>query len=141
MSLKRTLGAVLAAFLLMSAGRYLIHAVWLAREYASYSGLWRTPAAMMQRLRISQVADLFLAAAAVLIYIRGVEKKPWPGQGLRFGILLALATAVPQSLTEYFTYPVSGMLAFRWIIGEGVLAVPLGLIVAAICRSEPAATA
>src|ERR1035438_9114699 len=108
MSMKRTVGAIVAAYLLMVVGRYVIHAVWLARDYATYSNLWRTHTAMMQRLWISQLADLILATAAVLIYIPGIGKRPWTIQGFRFGVLLALATAIPQSLTEYFTYPVSG---------------------------------
>jgi hypothetical protein len=137
MSMKRTVGAIVAAFLLMAAGRYVIHGVWLARDYATYSHLWRTQTAMMQRLWISQLADLILATAAVLIYIPGIGKRPWASQGFRFGVLLALATAIPQSLTEYFTYPVSKGLALRWIVGEGALTVALGLLVAAICRPEP----
>jgi hypothetical protein len=75
-----------------------------------------------------------LTSAAVLIYVRGVEPKPWLGQGLRFGVLVALLTAVPQSLVEYFTYPVPPTLAVQWIIGEGLLAVLLGIVVAAVCR-------
>ena len=139
MGIMKKVGAILAAFILMAAGRYLIHEVWLAREYAIYSNLWRTQTAMMQRLWTAQLANLIFAAAAVLIYIRGIENKPWVGQGFRFGILLALATAVPQSLVEYFTYPIPHMLALRWIIGEGGLAVAFGLVVAAICRPKPAA--
>ncbi len=137
--MKKTVGAILAAFLVMAAGRYLIHGVWLAGEYAGYSSVWRTQAAMMQRLWIAQLANLIFSAAAVLVYIRGVEKKPWVGQGFRFGILLALVTAIPQSLVEYFTYPIPHVLALQWIVGEGGLAVGLGLVVAAICRPESAA--
>jgi hypothetical protein len=131
---KRIIFAVLAGFVLLVVGRYLIHNVWLGSEYANNPLLWRSQGAMLHRLWVIHLANLILAVAATLIYIRGVETKPWPGQGFRFGILLALTTAVPQSLVEYFVYPISHGLALHWIIGEGALMVLLGLVVAAICR-------
>jgi hypothetical protein len=95
---------------------------------------------MLHRLWVIHLANLILAAAVVLIYVHGVEPKPWLGQGIRFGILLALATAVPQALVEYFTYPIPSTLMVQWIVGEGVLAVLLGVLTAAICRPKPRAS-
>ena len=135
----KKIGAIVAAFVLLGAGRYLLHSVLLKSAYLETSSVWRTPEAMMQRLWAFYVGDLALAVAAVLIYVRGIEPKPWLGQGIRFGILLALATAVPQSLTEYGVYPIPHTMALHWIIGEGVLAVLLGIVIAAICQPRPAA--
>jgi antibiotic biosynthesis monooxygenase (ABM) superfamily enzyme len=92
---------------------------------------------MLTHLWAAYVANLILAAAAVLIYTRGVESKPWLGQGIRFGILLALVTAVPQSLVQWVVLPVSYRLAAQWIVGEGLLAVLVGILVAAVCRPQP----
>jgi hypothetical protein len=39
-------------------------------------------------------------------------------------------------MVEYFTYPIPSTLAFQWIIGEGGLALLLGVLVAAICRPK-----
>jgi hypothetical protein len=139
MTIKRSLLAILAGFVLLAAGRYLIHSVWLAGPYAEHASLWRTQSAMLHHLWAIHLANLILASGAVWIYAGGIEHKPWLGQGLRFGILLALVSAVPQSLVEFFTYPVPPGLAVDWIIGEGLLAVLLGVIVAAICRPEAAA--
>jgi hypothetical protein len=137
MAMKK-IGAIVAAFVLLGAGRYLLHSVLLKGAYMATSSVWRTPEAMMHRMWALQLANLLFAVAAVLIYVRGIEPKPWLGQGLRFGILLALATAVPQSLTEYGVYPIPHTLALHWILGEGVLAVLVGVLVAAICRPKPA---
>ena len=136
MTKTRTLLAILAGFVLLGAGRNLIHSVWLAKPYAEHAMLWRARSDMLHHLWAIQLADLIFAAAAVLIYVRGIEPKPWLGQGIRFGILLALVTAVPQSMVEFFTYPVPGTLVIDWIIGEGLLAVLLGVVVAAICRPK-----
>lgn len=134
MSTKRVILAIVAGFVLMAAGRYLIHNVWLASVYANNSTLWRTQSEMVHRVWVIQLATLIFSVAATLIYVRGREAKPWLGQGLRFGVLLALASAVPQSMVEYFTYPVSSTLMVQWMIGEGCLALLLGVLVAAICR-------
>jgi hypothetical protein len=139
MTTKKRLLATLAGFVLLASGRYLIHSVWLAGTYAANASLWRTESAMLHRLWVIHLANLIFAAAAVLIYVRGIEPKPWLGQGLRFGILLALVTAVPQSMVEFFTYPIPPALAVEWIIGEGVLALLLGVVVAAICRPKTTA--
>jgi hypothetical protein len=139
MAMKKIIGAIVAAFVLLGAGRYLIHNVLLKGAYLDTSYLWRTPEAMLHRLWILQLANFVLAVAAVLIYVRGVEPKPWLGQGIRFGILLALVTTVPQSLIEYAVYPLPHRMAIHWIFLEGGLAVVLGVVVAAICRPKPAA--
>jgi hypothetical protein len=139
MSTKKIVLAIVAGFVLLAVGRFLIHGLWLAGVYAENAALWRTPIAMQQRLWVIQLANLILATGAALIYVRGVEPKPWLGQGIRFGILLALVTGVPQSMVEYFTYPIPSTLAFQWIIGEGGLALLLGVLVAAICRPQASA--
>jgi hypothetical protein len=137
MPMKRIILAIAACFVLLSAGRYLIHDVWLADTYLETAAVWRDQESMLSHLWVLYVANLILAGAAVLIYIRGVEPKPWLGQGIRFGILLALVTAVPQSLVEWVVLPVPYQLALRWIIGEGVLAVLAGVLAAVICQPVP----
>lgn len=130
----KKIGAIMAGFVLLGAGRYLIHNVLLMSAYQATSSVWRTQEAMLHRLWAFHLANLVLSLASVLIYVRGIEPKPWLGQGIRFGILLALATAVPQSLTEYGVYPIPHTLALHWILSEGFLAVLLGVLIAAICR-------
>lgn len=138
MSAKRVILAIVAGTVLVEAGRYLIHDVWLASAYAQHAELWRSQKAMVHRIWVIQLAGLLFAAAATFIYIRGVEPKPWFGQGVRFGVLLAFVAAIPQSLAEYFTYPIPHTMMIQWIIGEGGLAVLLGIVIAAICRPASA---
>jgi hypothetical protein len=140
MSAKKIIGAIVAGFVVSALGHYLIHSVWLIKDYQASSDVWRTQEAMMHRMYAFLLSTLSLVAGAVLIYIRGVEVKPWAGQGIRFGVLLALVTAVPQSLQEYAVYPIHHELALKWIAGEGLLAIVLGLVIAAICGPKPAAS-
>src|SRR5579871_4682049 len=129
MSTKKIVLAVIASFVLLGAGRYLIHSIWLMGSYMEHPNLWRTQEAMLHHLWALYLANFLFALAAVLIYVRGIEAKPWLGQGIRFGILLALVSTVPQSLVEYFTYPIAHILAVQWIIGEGGLAVLMGIVI------------
>jgi hypothetical protein len=139
MEMKKTVGAVVGAFVLLAVGRYLIHQVWLKPDYMMHADVMRTEAAIFHRLWILQLSNFLVAFAAVMIYARGVEAKSWVGQGIRFGILLALVGVIPQSLIEYAVYPVPYMMAVKWIIGEGVLAVLMSLLIAMICQPKASA--
>ncbi len=45
------------------------------------------------------LAYLSFAVGSVIVYAKGVENKPWLGQGIRFGILMWLILAVPSFLS------------------------------------------
>lgn len=134
MPMKKIIGAIVLSFVVISVGQYLIHNVWLHSDYMASKDVWRTPEAMQARIWAFPLSALSIAVAAVLIYVRGVEAKPWAGQGIHFGVLVGLLTALPQSLVEYAVYPIHHQLALKWIVGEGLLAIVLGLVIAAICR-------
>lgn len=138
MDIKRTAGAIVAGYVVQFVGLFLIHVVWLKQDYMDTAALWRTQDALAHRMWIMLVADLLFVIAAVLIYARGVESKPWVGQGIRFGILLALLTTINGSLAAYVILPMSHLLAVKWIIGEGILNIVLGLVIAVICQPKPA---
>ena len=138
MEMKKTLGAIVAGFAVEFTGLFLIHGVWLKQDYLDTANLWRGQEAMMHRMWIMLVADLILVIGAVLIYVRGVEHKPWMGQGIRFGILLALISPVSGSLAGYVMVPVNYLLVLKWICGEGLLCVVLGLVIAGICQPKTA---
>ena len=132
----KTIGAIVASFVLLSLGGFLIHNVWLMQDYRAHSELWRTQDAMLHRVLHIYIANLIFSIAAVLIYVRGVEAKPWVGQGIRFGILLALVSVIPNSLVEYVVYPLPHELVLKWIIGGGLLTIVVGLVIAAICQPK-----
>jgi hypothetical protein len=132
----KTIGAIVASFVLLSLGGFVIHNIWLMQDYRAHSDLWRAQDAMFHRMLHIYLANLIFSIGAVLIYVRGVEAKPWVGQGIRFGILLALVSVIPNSLVEYVVYPLPHQLALKWIIGGGVLTIIVGLAIAAICQPK-----
>ncbi len=77
------------------------------------------------------LAHVLLAGAFAWIYARGREDgKPWLGQGLRFGLAVALLTVVPTYTIYFVVQPTPGMLAVKQMLFDGVLLLVLGAIVA-----------
>jgi len=137
--MKKTIVAIIVGFIVQLAGLFLIHSVLLKQDYVNTASLWRSQEAMSARSWALLMGDLIYVVGAVLIYVRGVEAKPWIGQGVRFGILLALVTVVNGSLVSWAILTIPHMLAVKWIIYEGVLSVVFGLVIAAICQPKAVA--
>ena len=139
MDMKKTAIAVAAGYVLQMGGSYLLHSVILMKSYTDTAELWRSEDAMGHRMWEMMVAQFIFVLAAVLIYQRGAEKKGAAGQGIRYGILLAMVSIVPASLIEYVTVPVPHRIAFHWIVGEGVQCILLGILTALICQPKDSA--
>ena len=80
------------------------------------------------------LAHIFLAGAFVWIYARGVEAKPWLGQGLRFGVAVIFLTTLPLYLIYYVVQPMPGATVVKQIVCDGILVLILGAIVAFMYR-------
>jgi len=130
----KTIGAIIAAFVLNFGGDYLLHAVLLKPAYDQTPQLFRSQAGMNSHFWAIVAGELLFAIGAVLVYLRGVEKKPWAGQGLRFGILLAIVAVAPGVFITYATSPISHQVALHWMLGDGILAIIVGFAIAAICQ-------
>jgi len=136
--MKKTITAMAAGFAVQLVGLVFIHSFLLKPDYLATASLWRAQEAQIERVWAMLLAILIYVIGAVLIYKRGLERKPWIGQGLRFGILLALAVVVNSSLSAWVILPIPLMLAVKWIVSESVLSLVFGLVVAAICQTKPA---
>lgn len=80
------------------------------------------------------LAYLSFAIGSVWVYAKGVENKPWLGQGIRFGIALWLILAIPSFLIAYAVQPVPMTLMVKQVLFEGVDKILLGIITAALYR-------
>lgn len=138
MNAKKYLLAVVAVFVAYSGLGYLIHEVLLDADYQPMVGtVLRNVDAFGRRLPFLYVGNLIFALALCLIYVQGYEpRKNWIGQGLRFGLIMALLLA-PMALTTYVVYPVTGMLAVKWLI-FGSLQIVITSLVAAGLYQTPA---
>ena len=103
--MKQRIGAVVAGFILQLVGLVLIHSVWLKPYYVAPGSIWRSQEEATSRVWAMLLAVLIYVIGAVWIYAHGVERKPWVGQGIRFGIVLALVVVVYGSLSGWVTLP------------------------------------
>ena len=134
--MKKMILAVALGFVVQLGGLFLIHSVWLKQDYVDTAALWRSQGAQIARVWAMLLGTLIYVIGAVLIYLRGLEAKPWVGQGVRFGILLAMVVIVYSSLSGWVIMPVPHMLVLKWIIGESLLCIVFSLVVARTCQPK-----
>jgi hypothetical protein len=131
---KRFLVAWVVIFIAWMLGSYLVHGALLHSEYAQLPNVFRTEAEAQRHFPLMLLAHLILAGAFVWIYSRGVEETPWLGQGLRFGLAVALVSIVPTYMIYYVVQPIPGSMAVKQIIYDGILYLLLGALVAFMYR-------
>lgn len=134
MSTGRLILAMVVVFVLSMGLGYLVHGVLLAADYATVPQIFRPVAEMQQRFPFVILANVLIAIAMVLIYARGVEKKPWFGQGLRFGFLIWLVSAAPNYIVGYYISPITATVLVKQLIFQLVVALIDGVVLAAIVR-------
>jgi hypothetical protein len=131
---KRYLTAWLIVFIAWMAGSFVVHGALLQDDYATRPNLFRPEAEAQQRFPLMLLAHVILAGAFVWIYSRGVEDAPWTGQGIRFGLAVALLTSVPMYIIYHVVQPMPASIAVKQIVFSGILTLALGLLVAFLYR-------
>lgn len=128
--------AWLAIFIAWMVGSFIVHGVLLHDDYAKLPNLFRPEADARRYFPLMILAHVILAGAFVWVYSRGVEAKPWLGQGIRFGFVIALLTVVPTYVIYYVVQPMPGVHVVKQIVFDGVLLLVLGAVVAYLYRNE-----
>ena len=111
-----------------------MHGALLQADYAKLTSLFRPEPDQQQHFALMILAHVILAGALVWVYARGAEAKPWIGQGLRFGLAIALLTVVPTYMIYYVVQPMPGIVVVKQILFDGVLLLVLGTVVAFLYR-------
>lgn len=136
---KRFLIAWVVVFIAWFLGSFLVHGVLLGPDYKALGPLFRSDADAQQYFPLMALAHVMLSGAFVWIYARGVEAKPWLGQGVRFGIAVAFLTSIPTYLIYFVVEPMPGGVVAKQIIFDSVLLVVLGAITGWLYRDGKAA--
>lgn len=131
---KKFLVAWLVLFVLYMVGGIVVHGMLLHDDYTT-TGLMRPEAGQQKLMHLMALAHLLMAGAFVWIYRRGVENKPWLGQGLRFGLAVAVLFT-PIFIIYYVVQPTPGALAVKQVAYEVILTLVLGAAVAFIYRGQ-----
>lgn len=131
---KRFLIAWLVLFVAWFLGSFVVHGVLLHNDYMALPNLFRKESDAQNFFPLMILAHVFLSGAFVWIYARGVEAKPWLGQGLRFAVAVIFLTTLPLYLIYFVVQPMPGATVAKQIVFDGILVLILGAIVAFMYR-------
>jgi hypothetical protein len=126
--------AWIVLFVAWMAGSYAVHGALLHEDYVKLQALFRPEAEAQKQFPLMILAHVIMAGAFVWIYSRGIEARPWLGQGIRFGVAVALLAIVPTYLIYYVVQPMPGALVVKQIVFDSILMVILGIIAAFLYR-------
>ncbi|HUQ74174.1 MAG TPA: hypothetical protein VM183_05560 [Burkholderiales bacterium] len=133
---RKMLIAWLVVFIAWMACSFAIHDLLLGADYSQLPDLFRQPHEAQKYFPLMILAHVFLSGAFVWIYARGMEARPWLGQGIRYGIAIALLTTVPMYLIYYAVQPMPLATVLKQIVLEGALVVVLGIVAAFVFRAN-----
>ena len=133
---KRFVVAWVVVFVVWMIGSFIVHGLLLHDDYTNLPNLFRPEADGQKYFPLMILAHVIMAGALAWVYARGVEAKPWLGQGIRFGIVIALLTVIPLYIIYYVVQPMPGMLVVKQIVFDSVLLLVLGAVVAFLYRGE-----
>jgi hypothetical protein len=131
---KKFLTAWIVLFAAWFLGSFVVHGVLLRSDYMQLTNLFRAEGDQRKYFPLMIVAHVMLSGAFLWIYARGVEAKPWPAQGVRFGLAVALLTVVPTYMIYFAVQPMPADIVIKQIVCDGVLTIILGMIVAWLYR-------
>jgi hypothetical protein len=132
MNTKKLLLTIIVVFVVANLTGFLIHAVLLRPDYLPIAEHYRPMGE--EKMAFIILAYLSFAIGSVWVYAKGVENKPWLGQGIRFGIALWLILAIPSFFIAYAVQPVPMTLMVKQVLFEGVDKILIGVITAALYR-------
>jgi hypothetical protein len=130
--------AWIVIFVAWFLGSFVVHGVLLNADYMRLGMMFRAPADSQRYFPLMILAHVMLAGAFAWIYARGVEPKPWLGQGVRFGIAVAFLTTIPTYLIYFVVQPMPLETVVKQIVFDGVLMVILGVLAGWLYRDGKA---
>jgi len=120
-------------FVLSFMTGFLVHGVLLNGDYSQLPNLLRTQEEAQNYFGWMLLADALIGFGITWIYLKGRETgKPFLGQGLRFGLALAVLTTIPNYLIYYAVQPWPSGVVVRQIIYDVIGRLVMGVVVAAI---------
>ena len=132
---KKFLIAWLVMFVLYLAFGFIVHGILLHDDDLE-TGIMRQEEQQQGMMGLMILAHVMLAGAFTWIYARGVENKPWLGQGLRFGLAVAFLAVIPLYLIYYVVQPLPSSLVCKQIVFDTVCTLILGAVVAFLYRGQ-----
>jgi hypothetical protein len=134
--MKKFLIASVVLYIVVVMLGFGIHEGILGNDYRQLMHLFRPQPGSEAYMGYMFLSYLPYVLGVVWIYSMGVQRKPWLGQGVRFGIALWAVTWFHTYLVYFSLQPWPGELVVKQIGLSLVSAVIQGVVVAAIYKSE-----
>jgi hypothetical protein len=128
--------SVVSVFVVTMMLGFVVHGLLLNESYAALPNMMRPESEAQQYMWAMVLAHVLISVGMTAIYRRGRETgKPWLGQGIRFGLLWAVAALIPFYLIYHAVsfYPLT--LAIKQIVLESGSAVVVGITLAALNKA------
>jgi hypothetical protein len=135
--------SVVVLFLVSMALGFVVHGVLLGPDYAKLQNIFRTPQDSEGHFGAMIAAHVFIAIGFTWIYRQGRDSgKSVLGQGVRFGLAIAVLTTIPTYLIYYAVQPMPSDVVAKQIVFDTIAMVIMGIVAAAVNRDyrvgEPA---
>jgi len=112
---------------------FVVHGVLLHNDYAQLPNLLRPEAEAQGYFMWMLLADVLMGFGFTWVYLKGREAgKPAVGQGLRFGIAIAVLMTIPMYLIYYAVQPWPGAVVVKQIVYDVIGVLVMGVVVALI---------
>lgn len=134
--MKKFLLASVVLYVLVVMLGFGIHQGILGNDYRLLTHMFRPEAEAPAYMSYMFLSYLPYVLGVVWIFSMGLQRKPWLGQGVRFGVALWAVTWAHTYLVYYALQPWPGDLVVKQIglsLGSGILQ---GVVLAAIYRTE-----
>ncbi|MBS1785037.1 MAG: hypothetical protein JST24_06385 [Acidobacteria bacterium] len=131
---KRFWLSVVVLFLVSMGLDFTIHGWHLHGAYQALPALFRSDSDGAHYFGWMLLAHALMAYAFVWVYLKGREAKPWFGQGLRFGFLIAVLSLIPTYLIYYAVQPMPAPLVEAQILLGTIACLIEGVVVAGMNR-------
>ena len=138
---KRFVLSVVAVFFASMVLGMVVHGMLLGGDYARLTSLFRSEQQQQQYFPWMVLAHVVMAIWFTWVYRAGRDARPWLGQGLRFGLAIALLSIVPGYLIYYAVQPMPGDLVVKQVVLDTISMMVLGIVVAAVNRDRAAVAA
>jgi hypothetical protein len=137
MNSKFVMSAVVMAVMSLLLG-FVVHGWLLAPDYKALGTLFRPDEQQMSFFAFMVCAHILIGIGFTWIYRMGREAKPFLGQGVRFGLAVAVLSVIPIYLIYYAVQPIPGNVVAKQIVFGTIVAVLMGIVCAWINQDKPA---
>lgn len=130
---KRFLLSVVILFIVSMVLGFVVHGLLLSSDYQKLvPGLFRAPEDGQAHFGWMLLAHVFIAVGFTWIYRAGRDARPWLGQGVRFGIAMAILTTIPTYLIYYAVQPMPFDVVVKQIVFDTIAMLVMGIVVAGV---------